>query len=93
MNKQKLYAEPSLTQMPWNEIPKSLVKIISRTIENLPILDFSIRPLNHWFSYFENAYDRHFFSHRLSKVAFVFNSCSQTFKQRLLVLDTGTLVK
>ena len=45
---QKLPAEKQAVQMPWSDLSKSEMKIISRPIEDLREQDFSAKALKHW---------------------------------------------
>ncbi len=55
---QKLPAEKRTVQMPWQDLSKSEMKIISRAIENLREQDFLMKALKHWCSHFEGLFDK-----------------------------------
>ena len=75
---------------PWDKIPDSDIKLISKQASSTAVLDFSQKSLKAWILVFQDVNDRTFLTSALGRVALVFNSCSNSTKQRLLTMDLAT---
>ena len=77
---------------PWNEITESDIKLISKQGSATTVLDFSQKSLKAWVQYFQDINDRTLLTSALGRVALVFNSSSNSRKQRLLTMNLATEV-
>ena len=75
---------------PWDKIPESDIKLISKQGSSTTVLDFSQKSLKAWILVFQDINDRTFLTSSLGRVALVFNSCSNSTKQRLLTMNLAT---
>ena len=75
---------------PWDKIPESDIKLISKQGSSTSVLDFSQKSLKAWILVFQDINDRTFLTSALGRVALVFNSCSNSTKQRLLTMNLAT---
>ena len=91
---QTIPTDKATVQMPWDKLAETETKVILRAVESLKEQDFSTKSLKFWTAHYTDIYDEFFFiSSRVGKLAFIFNSCSLSLKQRLLMLDAGTEAK
>ena len=77
---------------PWSQIPESDIKLIAKQSSATTVLDFFQKSLKSWVQYFADINDRTFLTSALGQVALVFNSCSNSTKQRLLAMNLATEV-
>ena len=89
LKNQTLPAAKPGTSMPWSKISDNEAKIISRTVENLKILDYSEHSLKHWSLYFADVYDKAFITSWVGRISVVYNACSLSLKNRLMSLEAG----
>ena len=90
LKSQRILADTATIQMPWDQLTEAETKLISRAVESLKEQDFSTKSLKFWNAHYSDIYDKFFVTSRVGKLAIIFNSCSLSFKQRLLALDAGT---